>query len=112
MGRVKEALNVLWKAKYCGAPVFAFITANAFEDSQSIVQGVSEDVNVSIVPVNKLTINPDLLSLLHHGFRSLLIVEWRKAQSPLLSLGHLGLQPVIFGHLLLFVVALIKGCSF
>jgi Na+/serine symporter len=81
MCRVKEPLNVLWKAKYCGTSVFAFITANAFEDSQSIVQGVSEDVNLSIVPVNKLTINPDLLGLLHHGFHSLFVFAYHKEHS-------------------------------
>jgi hypothetical protein len=72
MSRVEKPLNVLWKAEYCGTSVFACITANAFEDPQAIVQGVSEDVNVSVIPVDKLTINPDLLSLLHHGFHSLL----------------------------------------
>jgi hypothetical protein len=71
---VEKPLNMLLKSKYCGTSVFAFITANAFEDSQAVVQGMSEDVHISIIPVHKLSIKPDLLSLLHHGFHSLLIV--------------------------------------
>jgi hypothetical protein len=73
MSRVKEPLNVLGKAKYCGTSVFAFVTANAFEDPQAIVQSVGENVNIGIIPVNKRTIYPDFLSFLHHGLYSLFV---------------------------------------
>jgi hypothetical protein len=72
MGRIEKALHVLRQAKNRRASVFALITADALEDPQAVMERVGEDMDVSVVPVHKIAVKPDLFSLLHHSFHSLL----------------------------------------
>jgi hypothetical protein len=72
MGRIEKTLHMFWQAKNCRAAVLALITAYTLEDPQAIMQRMSKDVDVSVIPVHKTAVKPDFLSLLHHSFDSLL----------------------------------------
>jgi hypothetical protein len=42
------------------------VTANSFENGQPIMETVSEDMDIGLIPGNQFPIQPDLFHLLHH----------------------------------------------
>jgi len=42
------------------------VATDSLENAEAIVQGVGKDVNGCLVPVNKLSIHPDLFGLRYH----------------------------------------------
>src|SRR5262249_24686789 len=49
-----------------GHAVGSFVGANSFEGAESVVERVRENVNLRVVPIDELTIHPDLGDLLDH----------------------------------------------
>ena len=63
--RVEEPLDVLTEPENC-RPFFRLITPDSLEDTETVVEGVREDMHSRIVPVNKLSIHPYFVSLFYH----------------------------------------------
>ena len=49
--------------KIVGLPVRALVGADALERAEAVVQRVGEDVDLGVVPVDELAVQPDLLNL-------------------------------------------------
>src|SRR5260221_11049884 len=64
---VEEPLDVLAQTENRGDSVGALVRANAFEGTETIVKRVREDVHLRVVPVDELTVHPDLRDLLDHA---------------------------------------------
>ena len=63
VGRIQQALDVIAKAKNSGA-LLSVVAANAFENRGTVADDVRKDVNVRLVPLDKLSVMPNLF-----GFR-------------------------------------------
>ena len=63
---IEQALNVLLQTKNGGAAINALIRPDALKDSQAVVQGVGENVDLGLFPGNKFAVEPDEFRLLHH----------------------------------------------
>ena len=57
VGRVVKALDMVFEPEYAG-PSRGFVETNPLEHTQSVVQGVGQDVDLSILPVHHLTVHP------------------------------------------------------
>jgi hypothetical protein len=62
-----EALHVLAQSKDRRGPVGTFVGANAFERAETVVDRVSEDVHLGVVPIDQLPVHPDLFDLVDHA---------------------------------------------
>jgi hypothetical protein len=65
-GAVEQAFGVFTQTENGGA-LGSFVSANTFERTASIVQGVGQDVYLGIFPFDKLAIHPDLAITLGKG---------------------------------------------
>jgi len=63
---VEQAVDVLAQAEHVRVAVGPLVGADAFEGGQSVVQRVGEDVDLGVVPVDELSVEPDLLDLVDH----------------------------------------------
>src|SRR3989337_600588 len=57
---------MLIKPEYSRASVFAPVAPYPLEYSDTIMKGMSEDMNISVFPVDKLPVHPYLCNLLNH----------------------------------------------
>ena len=57
---------MLLEAKNGGAAISALISPNTFKDSQPVMQGMGEDVNLGLIPGDHLAVEPDKFGLFHH----------------------------------------------
>ena len=57
---------MLLQAENGGAAILTLISPNAFKNSQPVVQGVGEDVDLGLLPGNEFAVEPDEFGLLHH----------------------------------------------
>ncbi len=63
---IEQALNMLLQAKNGRAPIVTLVSPNAFKDSQAVVQGVGQDVDLGLLPGNEFAVEPDEFGLFHH----------------------------------------------
>jgi hypothetical protein len=68
MSGVEKTLNVFRKTENSRSSVLALIASDALEYPQAIMECMSQYMDVGIVPVHELSIHPDLLCLLNHGY--------------------------------------------
>ena len=61
-----QALVVLPVAEDRGAGIGG-VRADALEDAGAVVQAMTQDVDVGVVPRDELTVHPDVVGLLHLG---------------------------------------------
>src|SRR5262249_34073884 len=64
MRRMKQALEMFLEAEN-GWSTRCVITANALKDAEPVVEGMAEHVYLGLVPIDKLSIHPNLLCGLH-----------------------------------------------
>ena len=67
LARVVEPLDVLLEAEDGRRAVGPLVRADALERAEAVVQRVREHVDLGLVPVDELAVEPDLLFLLDHG---------------------------------------------
>ena len=63
--RLPKSIDVLVQSENRRAAVRTAVAANAFEDTDAVVQGVGENVDLRVVPRDEPPVHPDLFSLLH-----------------------------------------------
>ena len=56
---------MLLKSEYSGSSILAFITPYSFKDAEAIVQGMGQYMHISILPVYKFSIHPDMHCFFH-----------------------------------------------
>jgi hypothetical protein len=59
-----EASHVVGEAEH-GRPALRLVGADPFEHPRPVVEPVAPDVDLGVVPVDELTVEPDLLGLVH-----------------------------------------------
>jgi hypothetical protein len=65
--RHEQAADVLAKPKNGAPAVILRVAANALERAQSVMKRMGEDVDVRLVPIHELSVEPDLLHLVDHA---------------------------------------------
>ena len=63
---IEQAPDMLLQAEDGGAAVLTMVGPDALEDSQAVMQGMGQDVNLGLIPGNEFAVQPDELRLLHH----------------------------------------------
>jgi hypothetical protein len=63
---VEQALDVLAEAKDGRHPVGALVGPDPLEGAETVVERVREDVDLRVVPIDELSVHPDLGDLLDH----------------------------------------------
>ena len=63
---IEQALNMLLQAENGRAPIVTLISPNAFKNSQPVVQGVGQDVDLGLLPGDEFAVEPDEFGLFHH----------------------------------------------
>src|SRR5262249_51138512 len=88
---VEESLDVLAKTKDRGGAVSTLVRANPFESSEPVVQRVRKNMNLCVVPIDELSVHPDLGDLLDHD-RNLLteFASWVPRLDPFVTLAGRG----------------------
>src|SRR5262249_29030651 len=65
----EQTLDVLLQAKDRRLPALAFVAANPFEDAESVVERVGQDVTARFVPRDEYAVHPDVIGLAHRRRR-------------------------------------------
>jgi hypothetical protein len=66
LGAVEQALGVLLQAENGGA-IDGVVGAHALEGAAAVVQGVGQDVDFGVAPVDHLAVHPDFAVAVGHG---------------------------------------------
>ena len=57
---------MLLQAENGRAPIVTMVSPDAFKNSQAVVQGVGQDVDLGLFPGYELAVKPDEFGLFHH----------------------------------------------
>ncbi len=60
--RIEKPADVIAESKHSRAAIFGSVAADAFEDTEPVVQGVGENVNFGIRPIDEFAVEPDLFA--------------------------------------------------
>ena len=63
---IEQALNMLLQAEDRGTAIVALVRPNALKNSQAVVQGMGQDVDLGLLPGDEFTVEPDEFGLFHH----------------------------------------------
>src|SRR5262245_30050830 len=76
LGGIQKPLQVFAEAENCWS-LFRGVTADTFEDTGTVVQHVRHDVDLGVVPVDKLAVVPNKIADAS-GFNILAVAVFRK----------------------------------
>ena len=64
---VKKTLDVFAQPEDRRDSALPLVGADPLEGAEAVVEGMGKDVDLGVIPIDKLTLKPDLLFLLNHG---------------------------------------------